>query len=210
VKPDADLAACRAAHATLLELISGLTDSGAQAASCLAGWSVGHVLTHLARNADANRGVAEGAAAGEVRPMYASMQSRNDDIEAGAGRAAAELVADVRTSVAALEAAWDALDENTWAQGRGQSPFGELPLAETVWRRAREVSVHSGDLGAVFDPSVLSEAYLAADLPRLLADLPARIDLDGRRRLHAWLLGRGGPPALDLAPWAGPPPSPPR
>ena len=204
MKPDTDLAAVAAAHARLLDRISDLTDADARAATGLDGWSVGHLLTHLARNADANRNAAEGAAAGEVRPMYASTEQRDADIEAGSGRPAAELVDDVRSSIEALEAAWASLDDNTWATGKGASPFGELPLPETVWRRWREIAVHLGDLDASYDPSALDEDYLDADLPRLLADLPARLDLAGRQRLAAWLLGRGDQPVGDLGPWMRP------
>jgi hypothetical protein len=45
-------------------------------------------------------------------------------------------------------------------------------------------------------------------LPRLLAELPDRLDVDGRRRLVAWLLGRADElGAVELGPWmpAAPP-----
>jgi maleylpyruvate isomerase len=41
-----------AAQGALPQDIAGLTDDQARAPSLLPGWSVGHVLTHIARNGD--------------------------------------------------------------------------------------------------------------------------------------------------------------
>ena len=49
-------------------------------------WTVGHVVTHLARNADGLRRVLVGATAGRQVQPYDSPQARADDIEAGAPR----------------------------------------------------------------------------------------------------------------------------
>src|SRR5919197_4025618 len=78
--------------------VAGLTDGDARAASRLAGWSRGHVLTHLARNADALVNLLTWARTGVERPMYVSSDQRDADIEAGAGRTADELRADLRES----------------------------------------------------------------------------------------------------------------
>ena len=59
-----------AAQATLLAAIADLTDEVARGPSRLPGWSVGHVLTHLARNADSVVWRLEGAALGELRDQY--------------------------------------------------------------------------------------------------------------------------------------------
>jgi hypothetical protein len=40
-----------------------------------------------------------------------------------------------------------------------------------------------------------------AELPRTLAGLPARLSLEDRRRLLAWLMGRAADPPTDLPPW---------
>src|SRR5919198_6055635 len=67
--------------------VAGLTDGDARAPSRLAGWSRGHVLTHLARNADALVNLLTWARTGVERPMYVSSDQRDADIEAGAGGA---------------------------------------------------------------------------------------------------------------------------
>ena len=108
---------CVAAQAALLADIADLSDDVARRPSLLPGWSVGHLLTHIARNADSMTWRLEGAALGELRDQYpGGLEQRSSDIENGAGRPAAELVADVRQSADALErimaelppAAWDA------------------------------------------------------------------------------------------------------
>ena len=71
------------------------TDSWAGQPSLLPGWTRGHVLSHLARNADAMVRALAGTARGERIPMYDGEDARAADIEAGAGRTAAELAADV-------------------------------------------------------------------------------------------------------------------
>jgi maleylpyruvate isomerase len=207
--PDEDLAHCRAAHAMLLAAVGDLSDDGARAATGLPGWTVGHVLTHLARNADAFRSVTLEATRGEIGLMYPSAGQRDADIEAGAGRAAEELVTDLRRAVAELERTWEATPEEVWANGRFRGPAGPgtVWLHTTPWRRWREVEVHRADLAPAFDEAALSEPYVDVELPRLLADLPARLDLAGRRHLVAWLLGRADDlGTLALAPWGAPPP----
>ena len=189
-----NLAGCKTAHERLVAAIAGLTDAQARAATALPGWTVGHVLSHLARNAEANAGVVEAARRGEVGAMYPSMEQRDAAIEEGSGRPAAELVADVTATISALEAAWAATPAEVWSTGLGRGPMGEFGLETTVWGRWREASFHLGDLGPVFGASALSDAYLQADLPRLLTDLVGRLDADSRRGLGAWLLGRSEDP----------------
>jgi maleylpyruvate isomerase len=196
-----DIEGCHHAHARLLETVAGVDDGRAQAASVLPGWSVGHVLTHLARNADGLAGVLEGALRGEVVPMYLSVEARNADIEAGSGRPAAELAADLVAAAARIERAFaDATDE-VWASSTtlitGPSPMDDLPA-----RRWREVEVHHADLGLAFTPGQWSDAYVRRELPRMqmlwasrrpmgLTELPeAALRVNPHDRL-AWLLGRG-------------------
>lgn len=52
--PDRAMALCRAAQARLMGRVRSLAAERARQPSRLPGWSVGHVLTHLARNADAH------------------------------------------------------------------------------------------------------------------------------------------------------------
>src|SRR5512140_1663775 len=72
------------------------------AESLCAGWTRGHVLTHLARNADGLAALVRSAVDGTGETMYPSAEARDTDIEAGADRSAAELCADVEQSAHAL------------------------------------------------------------------------------------------------------------
>ena len=84
--------------------------------SLLPGWTRGHVLTHIARNADGMVNLLRWARTGTKIPMYASAESRSADIEAGSGRPAASLAADVRESAAAFAAEAAALPGEAWAE----------------------------------------------------------------------------------------------
>ena len=72
--PPLDVEVClsgvRDATAALLDGLRGLTDDEARRPSLLPGWTVGHVLTHLARNADGVRGMIEGATRDLSIPMW--------------------------------------------------------------------------------------------------------------------------------------------
>ena len=74
--------------------LESLTDEQCREPSLLPDWTRGHVLTHLARNADALRNLVHWARTGEKTRMYPSREARSADIEAGSGRSADELRAD--------------------------------------------------------------------------------------------------------------------
>lgn len=198
----AALAGAREAHARLLAGLPGLDDAAVARPSLLPGWTVGHVITHLARNADAHVRMLEGAGDGEITDQYAGgAAGRAAEIEAGAGRPAAEQVADLAEAILRLELAWDATPEAVWGQGFGRNPAGELlACADLPFRRWREVEIHHADLGLDFGPAEWTAAYVDTELPRSLAGLPARLGLDDRRVLLAWLMGRAGDPP-PLPPW---------
>jgi maleylpyruvate isomerase len=206
---DEELRGCRAAHAQLVAGIRTLTDEEARRPSRLPGWTVGHVLTHLARNADSHRRLFDAAARGEVGERYpGGREQRDGEIEAGSGRPAAELVKDVSESAAALEAAWDA--GTSWDAVGGNRGVTE-PLSELPFKRWREVEVHHADLGLGFSFSDWSSGYVRRELHRAemawrasqpmgLTGLPAAaLALPPPQRL-AWLLGRVDVPGLPHAP----------
>ena len=84
----------------LLTTATALSDAQMRDPSLLPGWTRGHVLTHVARNADGLVNLMRWARTGTKIPMYASAESRSADVEAGSGRPAASLAADVRESAA--------------------------------------------------------------------------------------------------------------
>jgi len=84
-----------------------LDDDQWAAPSLLPGWSRAHVATHLARDADALRGVMTAAFAGETRALYQSPESKFNDLERGAERTGLDLQVDLDTSAGRLETTFD-------------------------------------------------------------------------------------------------------
>ena len=82
--PAPDSAEIEAATSRLLATAKTLSDAEVLAPSGLPGWSRGHVLTHIARNADSLVNLLTWAATGVEHPQYPSMQARDTAIEAGA------------------------------------------------------------------------------------------------------------------------------
>ena len=90
--PTTDIDGARAAHQALLRTVRTLRDADIGRSSRLPDWTMGHVLTHLARNADGHCNMFAGAAQGEVFAQYpGGMAQRIDEIEMGARRSAAEI-----------------------------------------------------------------------------------------------------------------------
>ena len=153
------------------------------------------MLTHVARNADSVVWRLEGAARGELRDQYpGGLEQRTADIEAGAGRAAAALAADVRQTSAAVEQVMAELPAAAWDAPSRTSRGVVETSRDAILSRWREVVVHHGDLG--LGPVALPPELVDAWLPRELPRLAERTD---PARLLAWVIGRGDPPAL--APW---------
>jgi len=189
------VAGCVAAQAALDAELAGLDDGTARRRSLLPDWSVGHVLTHVARNADSVVWRLEGAARGEVRDQYpGGLEQRRADIEAGAGRPAVELVAEVRASSAAVERVMRELPDAAWNAPSRTARGVVEPSRDAVLSRWREVVVHHGDLG--LRPVPIPPGLVAAWLPRELPRLAERTD---PAALLAWVIGRAEPPKL--APW---------
>jgi len=193
-RPTIEIEGCRSAHARLAVALGELTDSVARRPSLLPDWTVGHVLSHLARNAEAMVRRVEAAARGELVDQYdGGVLGRAAEIEAGAHRAADELVADVCSWSQLLDECFASLDDECWERPV-RSVQGSLhPVARLPFRRWREVEVHLVDLRVGFGPDEWPEQFVERALPNLLAGLAQRAD---HRSLTVWLLGRGSPPTL--------------
>ena len=136
--------------------------------SLLPDWTRGHVLTHIARNADSFVRVLDAARRGEVVTQYeGGVAGRNADIEAGAARDWDTLVADVRSSAARLEEVFAAQDR--WDLAMTNSPrASRCRTTDLPFRRLREVVVHHADLGDDgYTPADWPEDYVREDLRRM-------------------------------------------
>jgi maleylpyruvate isomerase len=189
VKP-AELAPLTGSEAALLAAVQGLTDAEAGAPSQLPGWSRAELITHLARNADGMRRVAEAAMQGEVGEQYpGGREERDAAIAAGRGKAAAEVVSDLAQAVEWLHETWAAVPDDVWGRpGRVSVGVGQVvTVADTVSRRWLEVEVHRIDLGLGASPEDWPLPFVDNALPRHVARLPelAQEPADGRWVLWA-------------------------
>ncbi len=197
------IAGCREATGRLLAALEVIDDPVAARPSLLPGWSVGHVLTHLARNADSFVRILRSAAEGKKARQYEGGDAeRNSDIEQGAARPAAAIVDDLRTSAARLDSAWDEAPPIVWQRNGLRNDGSPFPCRALPVSRWREVEVHHVDLGLGYAISDWPEDFVTSDLPHALERLPRMIaDASQRADLLAWVYGRADLPAeIDLRP----------
>ena len=88
-RPSEDLARVEAAQRRFDDVGAVIDDATARRPTALPGWTLGHLLTHVARNADSHVRRAEAARRGEVIEQYVGgWEGRTAEIEAGATRSA--------------------------------------------------------------------------------------------------------------------------
>lgn len=217
----------RRAERGLLADLAGMPDAGVSRPTLCPGWTAGHVLTHLARSADGLRRSVEGARRGEHVPMYDSMEARAADIEAGAGRPAAELADDVSSAAQRLGETWASLGPDEWDRPLRHHRRGEMQVRDTVEFRWFEVEIHHVDLDAGYGPGGWPPPFisllLSRSVPGVAGRLPDGVALEvhatdrGERwsagsaspdpvtvsgpswAIAAWLAGRPGPAASSLS-----------
>jgi maleylpyruvate isomerase len=211
--PELDLARVTSAQERFAAVIAPLTDEQVRRPSMLPAWTVGHVLSHVARNADSHRRRAEAAARGEIVDQYpGGFAGRAAEIDEGAARAAAVLIDDVHTSAVAMAAAWGDVQGDAWGNVTRDVGGRERPLRALVGRRWQELEVHIVDLGAGVTHRDWSDDFVAVWLPRLREGASARLAagsmtpptgaMDDRDEL-AWLYGRLQRDDLpELEPWS--------
>ncbi len=140
------LSAVRAATERLDSAVGELDDERMRRPSLLPGWTRAHVVTHLARNADAFVNLLTWARTGVEHPMYPSTADRDADIEEGAHRLAQVLREDLRAACDRFSAASDRLLDSQWlatVAGRASMVF---PAGSIPSMRLFEVWVHLVDL----------------------------------------------------------------
>ncbi len=213
-----------------------LSDDQAREPSLLPGWTRGHVLTHIARNAGGLSNLLTWALTGTPTPQYPSLEARNAQIDEGAGRPAADLAADVIESARRFVALARELSLEAWAAEVQALRGPAHPAWFVLHRRLFEVEVHHVDLAsgytaadwpdwfvaeqlyrvtASLDANPATPAAVLADTeavrqyvlrPELLRDSPARTVSGRGHELLAWLLGRDPGGTLAADP-AGPLPA---
>ena len=175
-----------------------MTERDLRRPSRLPGWTCGHVLTHLARNADSVVRRLDGARHGQVVSQYeGGADGRDHQITLGAARPADQIIADVVETNAAVDAAFAAFPDDAWDRtveaGGGDRRVSARQLAYSRWR---EVEIHHVDLGGDYSAADWPSALVRALTPSVMEGLTARAD---PTQLLAWALGRGDAPRL--TPW---------
>ncbi|MGZ0232518.1 maleylpyruvate isomerase family mycothiol-dependent enzyme [Streptomyces sp. CPS1] len=199
-----DLACVRDATDRLLRAVARLDNASLAEPSRLPGWTRGHVLAHLARNADALANVLEG------RPMYASAAARDADIEDGAARPLGVQLADLRKSADRFRAAGDTPAD--WTRTVELRNGVTDAAARLPFRRWVEVELHHVDLGIGYELADAPAEFLERETGFLAErfsgnpDVPPTRITDGT---HAWDTGRAADkpevtvsgPAAELVGW---------
>ncbi|MGH3447917.1 MAG: maleylpyruvate isomerase family mycothiol-dependent enzyme, partial [Nocardioidaceae bacterium] len=148
------------------------------------------------------------AKTGIETPMYPSREERDADIEAGAGRPAQALVADVQESNTRLIAAIADLSAGDWeAPIRFGKADREGTAADIPGLREVEVEVHHVDLDLDYTIAHWPEAFVERMLSQTTADYSARPNepsfvLVGNGDEGSWRVGDPGGPEI-----IGPPPA---
>lgn len=117
-------------------------------ASALPGWTNAHLLTHIARNADALANLVDWAVTGIETPMYpGGPQQRLDDIDAGARRTVVAIRHDLYISSTRLRTRLTGMTDGAWDRTVRTAQGRLLPATSIPWLRVREVWIHAVDLG---------------------------------------------------------------
>ena len=192
-----------AATARLLDTVHRLDDAAVSGPSRLPGWTRGHVLTHLARNADGCVNLLTWARTGAETPQYASLAQRAADIDAGAGRSSAAQAADVEQSAGRLTEAIAAMPPAAWTTIVRWTNGTEAPAARVIWSRLREVELHHVDLGTGYGPADWPEPFTLHMITSLAKDFAGRED-GPRALLRAPEVGHDVPLGADSPTITGP------
>ena len=189
--------------------IEGLTDDQVREPTALPGWTRAHVITHLSRNADALSAVLRAAQEGREIAMYPDQEERDAEIEAGAGRSAAEIIEDAAASWGRMLQAENEIHDShldtTFTRRTGTEP---IKVRHVGHLRRTEVEIHHADLLLGYTPANWPHDFsrdLISRRQNELAEGPSMrlssTDADG-----LWKFGPGHGPEItgtigDLAWW---------
>lgn len=142
------------ADQALVRTVDGLAEEAYADGSLLPDWSRGHVVAHLALNAEGLAGVLHGAHLGRPPAMYASPEARDSDIAELAAVAPAELRDRLLASTTQFSDALVAMHDEDWTGRFERTPGGpEFSLRSLPLMRVREVEIHHADLDAGYSPA---------------------------------------------------------
>jgi maleylpyruvate isomerase len=181
------------ADRALVRTVDALTDAQYAEPSQLPGWTRGHVVAHVALNAEGLAGVLHGAHLGTPQSMYASPEARDADIDELAHAAPAVLRERFLASTARFTEALEAMHPDDWDGRFERTPGGpDFALGTVLVMRVREVEIHHADLDAGYTPDdwpddfrvLLLESMTKRPYPAPFSVRPTDLD-------RAWHYGEG-------------------
>jgi len=140
-RPDRELSWVAEAQPRFEQAVTELADL--RGPCRLPGWTRGHVVTHVARNAEALSRLLTWARTGIETPMYPSAQAREADIQSGAARPRLIQLDDLRSTAAAFAATAQELSADHWAATVG-TRHGPVRASWVPWARVRELWLQCG------------------------------------------------------------------
>lgn len=144
--PDRHINAVRQATDVLYEVVEELDQAAVRGQSLLPGWTRGHVITHLARNADALVNLLTWARTGVEHQAYTSRADRDADIEEGARRILQVIKADLDSACVRFENACREMPPHSWRSEVVAPKGATIPASQVPLFRLREVWIHLIDL----------------------------------------------------------------
>lgn len=198
-----------AANQRLVRTVDRLDDSIFATPSLLPGWTVGHVIAHLALNGEALAGALGGVASGTGTPMYASQEARDGDIAELGVASPGELRTRLMASTELFDREVSDLPGDRWKVIIERTPGNPAFSARsTVLMRLREVEIHHADLGVGYTAADWSPAFSTVVLDSMRKrDWPSSFRVLARDLAQTWEYGDGDPAATvtgeshDLAWW---------
>lgn len=145
-----------AATRRLVATAESFSDDDLGVPSLCPGWTRAHVLSHVARNADALVNLLTWARTGTPTYQYESADQRESDIDQGVGRPIQEVTDDLKASAERFARAVNDMPDDGWAQLVNKGPGGQgeaIPARRVLWSRLLEVEVHHVDLAADYSPA---------------------------------------------------------
>lgn len=165
------LARLHEATDALLADIEGLQDTDLRTPSLLPNWSRGHVLTHIARNADGGTRLLNWALTGVPSYEYTSVEDRAADIQSGSGRPAGVILDDVRTTAQEFSRTAAMLPAEAW-QNIVQWTTGQRTTADRiVVARWHEVLIHHVDAKVDYPVEAWPPSFVQSMLPSVIEPL---------------------------------------
>ncbi|MFE4514995.1 maleylpyruvate isomerase family mycothiol-dependent enzyme [Kitasatospora sp. NPDC056783] len=163
----------------LLATVEGMDPGTVAEPSGLPGWTRGHVLAHLARNADSLVNLLTGARTGTDIPQYAGDEARDRDIEHDAPRPLDVHLADLRDSHARFTGAAALMDAQSWSAGVKHRHGYVFPAYDIPAKRLVELEFHHVDLALGYTPARWPRDFAVTQFRRVAEGLADETGLPG-------------------------------